>query len=139
MLPIVYNEARAELTEILDAGARALKTPGLALMPVKREMLNNSVNTDLIMDACNLLFAAILAYEGALWDVDRAENAIELVSARLEAGKAEGVVNALFHGYCAPLLLTALDRAPIAFYAMAEASPALNIIARCIKAGSGAL
>lgn len=132
MLPIVYNEARAELTEILDAGARALKGPGLELMPIKREMLLLSPdNADLVLDACNLLFAAILSYEGALWDIEQASDAISLVSARLEAGKAEGVTNALFHGSTAALLLTAMDRAPIAFYAMAEASPALRIIDRC--------
>lgn len=132
-LPIVYNEARTELTEILDAGARALKPAGLALMPIRREMLRGlpATTADLILDACNLLFAAILSYEAALWEMDTANNPISLVSARLEAGKAEGVVNALFHGSTAPLLITAMECAPIAFYAMAEASPNLRIIARC--------
>jgi len=134
-LPIVYNEARAELTEILDAGARALKPAGLALMPIKREMLRGLPDhtTDLILDACNLLFAAILSYEAALWEIEQADNPISLVSARLEAGKAEGVTNALLHGSTVPLLLTAMDYAPIAFYAMTKASPALHIIDRCKK------
>lgn len=134
-LPIVYDAARAELTEILDAGARALKPPGIALMPIKREMLNlDQDRADLVLDACNLLFAAILNFENASWKVKSAPDAISLVSARIDAGRAEGVVNALFHGSTAPLLLTAMDRAPIAFYAMSEASPNLQIIARCVNA-----
>jgi hypothetical protein len=136
MLPAIFDSARAELNEILDAGARALKGPGLELLPIKREMLSRLTDDqrDLILDACNLLFAAILSYEAALWEIKTAPNAVALVSARLEAGKAEGVVNALFFGPTTDLLLTAMNHAPIAFYAMSEASPALHIIQRCQNA-----
>jgi hypothetical protein len=127
--------ARAELNEILDAGARALKGPGLELLPIKRDMLRlTDEQAHLILDACNLLFAAILSYEAALWDIKTAPNAVALVNARIEAGKAEGVVNALFFGPTVELLLTAMNHAPIAFYAMSEASPALHIIQRCQNA-----
>jgi hypothetical protein len=127
-----YATAKAELEEILDAGARSLRGPGLDLLPIKRSMLRvNDATAGLVLDACNLLFAAILAYEGALWDVKAAPDAVSLVSARLECGRAEGVVNALFFGPTRDLLLLAMDHAPIAFYAMAEASPDLRIIARC--------
>jgi len=92
-----YATAKAELEEILDAGARSLRGPGLDLLPIKRSMLRTDDRTaGLVLDACNLLFAAILAYEGALWDVKAAPDAVSLVSARLECGRAEGVVNALF-------------------------------------------
>lgn len=132
MLPIVYNNAKAELEEILDAGARALKPAGHAILPIKRDMLRlTDDDASLVLDACNLLFAAILSYEGAQWAIKTATDAIALVTARMEAAKAEGVVNALFYGSTAPLLLTAMDHAPIAFYAMAEASPGLHIIDRC--------
>ena len=135
MLPVVFDAARRELTDILDAGARGLKGPGLDLMPVKREMLLLPTDqADLVLDACNLLFAAILSYEGAQWDIEHSPDAVSLVSARIEAGRARGVIEALFFGPTAGLLLTALDRAPIAFYALAEASPDLRIIDRCIKA-----
>jgi hypothetical protein len=129
---IIYDQAKNELSEILDAGARALKGPGLQLLPVKREMLHlPDDQCDLILDTLNLLFAAILSYEGALWAIDNAEDAISLVSARIDAGRAQGVVEALFYGPTRHLILTAHDRAPIAFYAMALASPTLHIIDRC--------
>lgn len=130
-IPIVYNAAKSELEEILDAGARALKPAGIELLPIKRAMLRCDDQTaHLILDACNLLFAAILAYEAALWDIKTAPNPVALVKSRLEAGRAEGVVHALFHGSTAPLLIAAMNHAPIAFYAMAEASPTLNLIQR---------
>jgi hypothetical protein len=133
-LPAIFSSARSEMTEILDAGARSLKQPGLDLLPIKREMLRLPTDhADLVLDACNLLFAAILSYEAAMWDVEKAEDALALVSARIETGRARGVVEALFFGPTASLLLTAMDHAPIAFYAMAEASPDLRIIDRIIK------
>lgn len=134
-LPIVYNQAKAELQEILDAGARALKPAGSELMPIKREMLQLPADhADLVLDACNLLFAAILAFEAAQWTISHPTNPVELVKARIEAGRAEGVVNALFYGPTASLLLCAMDRAPIAFYAMSTAAPDLHIIDRCQRA-----
>lgn len=134
-LPTVYsNNARMELCDILDAGARSLKGPGLELMPIKREMLRlPSDMADLVLDALNLLFAAILAYESAQWNIDNAADAISLVSARIEAGRALGVVESLFYDQTAPLFALAMDRAPIAYYALAESSPTLNIINRTAK------
>jgi hypothetical protein len=127
----VINEARSELQAILDAGAKALKQPGIELMPIKREMLALPDDaTDLILDACNLLFAACLSYEGAQWTIDRADNPVELVSARIEQGRSIGVVESLFYGPTAALLLAAHDRAPIAFFALAKSSPDLRIIDR---------
>jgi hypothetical protein len=124
-------EARNELQEILDAGARGLKGPGLELMPIKREMLRlDNPTADLVLDACNLLFAAVLSYEAAQWNINHATDALSLVNARLEMGRARGVVEALFYGECYNLLFTAQDRAPIAFYALSEISPALHIIDR---------
>lgn len=129
---LALREARTELTDILDAGAYALKQPGLELLPVKRDMLRlPDHEVDLILDALNLLFAAILAYEGAQWAIKSATDAITLVSHRIDAGRALGVVEALFYGPTRELILIALDRAPIAFYALAQASPDLHIIDRC--------
>lgn len=130
---LTLREARTELTDILDAGAYALKQPGLELLPVKRDMLRDipSSQQELILDALNLLFAAILAYEGAQWAIKSATDAITLVSHRIDAGRALGVVEALFYGPTRELILIALDRAPIAFYALAQASPDLHIIDRC--------
>lgn len=133
-LPASFFQARSELTEILDAGARALKPPGLELLPIKREMLHLPPDAaDLVLDCCNLLFAAVLCYEGAQWNIKQAINPIELVQARIEAGRALGVVEALFYGPTRNLILLAMDRAPIAFYAMAEASPNLHLIDRCTQ------
>lgn len=129
---LTLREARKELSDILDAGAYALKQPGLELLPVKRDMLRlPDHEVDLILDALNLLFAAILAYEGAQWAIKSATDAITLVSHRIDAGRALGVVEALFYGPTRELILIALNRAPIAFYALAQASPDLHIIDRC--------
>jgi hypothetical protein len=128
----LYHEARTELEEILDAGAKALKPPGLELLPIKRNMLRlPDDSAALVLDACNLLFAAILSYEAAQWTIKTAPDALTLVTARIDAGRALGVVEALFYGPTRTLLLTALNCAPIAFYAMAQASPDLDIINRC--------
>ena len=127
----VYQLARNELRDILAAGAKGLKLPGIELQPVKREMLHLAdIDADLVLECCNLLFAACLTYEGAQWTIDRAANPIELVAARIEAGRALGVVESLFHGPTRGLLWSAMDRAPIAFYALARASPDLRIVER---------
>jgi hypothetical protein len=127
----VFHAARTELQQILDAGAKALKQPGLELMPIKREMLALPTDAaDLVLDACNLLFAACLSYEGAQWTIDRASDPIQLVQSRIEQGRALGVVESLFYGPTFALILAARDRAPIAFYALAKSSPALRIIDR---------
>jgi hypothetical protein len=127
----IYAAARNELQLILDAGAKGLKPAGLELMPVKREMLHLSdIDADLVLDCLNLLFAACLSYEGAQWTIERATDPISLVAARIEAGRAIGVTESLFYGPTRGLLWTAMDRAPIAFYALAKASPDLRIIDR---------
>lgn len=126
----LYHEARNELRDIMDAGAKALKGPGIGLQPIKRDMLTGTVDPDLILDACNLLFAACLSYEGAQWQIKHAASAIDLVSARIDAGRALGVVESLFFGPTINLLWTAMDRAPIAFYALSESAPDLRIIER---------
>jgi hypothetical protein len=134
-LPVVYNAARYELEEILNAGARSLKPAGLTLLPIKREMLGLADElADLVLDACNLLFAACISYENAQWNISHAHNALELITARIEAGRADGVVRSLFHGPTTDLLLLAMNRAPIAFYAMTETAPNLHIIEKCKNA-----
>ena len=135
MLPIIFDNARNELTEISDAGAKALKQPGMDLQPVKREMLLlPDVQADLVVTACNMLFAACLEYEGGLWGQKRAADAIGLVTARVAAGRANAVIESLFFGPCAALLYIALDRAPIAYSGLAAASPSQNIIDRTYAA-----
>jgi hypothetical protein len=127
----VIDAARAELQLILDAGARGLKQRGIELMPIKPEMLQlENAQAALVLDACNLCFAACLSYEDATWTMDRATNPIELVSARIEQARAIGVIESLFHGPTRGLLWLAMDRASIAFYAMAQSSPALRIVDR---------
>jgi hypothetical protein len=128
---IAYTEAREELHQILDAGARALKQAGLDLMPIKREMLQMPDDgANLVLDACNLLFAACLSYENAQWQIKTATDPVGLVAARIEAGRSTGVVESLFFGPTRNLLRLAMDRAPIAFYALSQSSPDLRIIDR---------
>ncbi len=144
MLPIIFDNARNELVEISDAGAKALKQPGMDLQPVKREMLTGPhpetgivLHEDipqLVVQACNMLFAACLEYEGGLWGQKRAADAIGLVTARVAAGRANAVIESLFFGPCAALLYIALDRAPIAYSGLAAASPSQNIIDRTYAA-----
>ena len=128
----VYHTARTELQEILDAGAKSLKRPGIELMPVKRDMLRglNELDRDLTIDTLNLLFAACLAYEGAQWEISHSHNPLELVTARIEAGRARGVIESLFFGPTVNIIHVAMNLAPIAFYALSEASPDLHIIDR---------
>ena len=132
----LYQSARTELQQILDAGAKALKPAGLELMPIKRDMLTGLLDheRDLILDACNLLFAACLSYEGARWTIDRANNPLELITARIDAARAKGVIESLFFGPTVNCLLAAMHLAPIAFYALAQSAPDLLIIDRCTKA-----
>lgn len=126
------HEARLELTEILQAGARGLKPAGTALLPIKPEMLPHP-DRDLILEALNLLFAAILSYEAAQWTIGRVNNPVDLVTARIDAGSALGVIEALFYGPTRQLFALAMELAPIAYYALSEASPDLHIIDRTIR------
>jgi hypothetical protein len=128
---IVYHEARTELRAILASGAKSLKGLGLELMPIKRAMLRlDPEQADLVIDCCNLLFAAILQYERSQWTIKTATDPFQLIIARMEAGNARGVVESLHYGPTAKLLWLAMDRAPIAYYSMTEASPDLHLIAR---------
>jgi hypothetical protein len=136
-LPAIANlvnsitQTKFELSQI-GALARGLKPAGLDLMPVKPDMLA-SVPEPLrvpCMEACELLFAAILSHEGALIAAARAVDAISVVTARMDAARAEATVAALFRGPTADLLFVVCEAAPIAFYAMTEAAPRLKIIAR---------
>lgn len=130
-VPQFFFEAKSELVEIMAAGARGLRGPGLELMPIKRDMIRLPDDlAELVLTACNLLFSAMLNFEGAQWAIARASNPIDLVSARIDAGRAEGVVHALFYGPTADLIRTAMDHAPIAFYALAQSSPQLKILDR---------
>ncbi len=130
-LPVIFNTARTELIEISDAGAKALKQPGMELQPVKRDMLPDDC-ADLVVQACDMLFAALLEYEGGLWAEKRAKDAVGLVTARVATGRAGAVIESLFwhKGTVAHLLWIALDRAPIAYSGLAAASPSQNIIDR---------
>ena|SRR5260221_9420237 len=130
----IINSAASELLEINQAGAKSLKQPGMDMQPVKREMLRLPDNeADITLTACNMLFAALLEYEGGLWDEQHAKTAVALVTARVAAGRANAVVESLFFGPTARLLYLALDRAPIAYSGLAAASPSQNIIDRTYK------
>ncbi len=134
-LPNVFVDASTEIAEIMQSGGRGLKAPGHALQPVKAEMLKlPDDQASAIVQTCDLLFAACLSYEDGLFIVEGAKDAITLVTGRMKAGRAKGVVEALFYGPTAKLLMLALDRAPIAYYELSETSPDLNIIDRTFSA-----
>ncbi len=136
-LPTIYLASQSEITEIMQSGAKALKLAGMELQPIKREMLKlPDDQASAIVQTCDLLFAAVLSYENAQFTIAAARDAITIVQGRLAAGTAKGVVEALFHGPTAVLLWMALDRAPIAYYALSEASPDLDIIKRTYDANS---
>lgn len=112
--------------------ARGLSDVGRELLPVKPSMLSelpDDVQAP-CLEACEMLFAAILSHEDGLLGARRAKGAVELVTARMAAGHAEATVAALFNGPAGFLLLAAADAAPIAFYAMCCAAPQLHIIDR---------
>ncbi len=114
------------------AGAKALKAPGMELQPVKVEMLPADC-AELVVQACDMLFAALLEYEGGLWGEKHAKDAVGLVTARVATGRANAVIESLFFGPTSHLFWIALDRAPIAYCGLAAASPAQNIIDRTYK------
>jgi hypothetical protein len=132
------SETRAELN-LIGANARNLSRQGAELQPIKPDMLAGLPVAEII-ETCELLFACVLAYEGAQVALARAEHAadaVAIVKARMQAGRAEGTVCALLHGPTAWLLYHAMDRAPIAFYELASASPGLQIIDRLQAALTG--
>ncbi len=134
-LPTIYLASQAEIAEIMQSGGRGLKPAGKAIQPVTAALLR--LPDDLaatIVQTCDLLLSACLVYEQAQFDIEAAQDGTTLVTARMQAGRALGVVEALFHGPTAQLLYIALDRAPIAYFELSEGSPALNIIKRTYDA-----
>lgn len=133
---LALSEVKHEITQIREKGARVLKQPGRDLMPVKRDMLLLLPDDEaaLVLETCELLFAASLAFEDARIRERKAADAVSLAEARMTAGIAEGTVLALFYGPTVHCILTASSMAPIAFYALAAVSPKLQIIAKCDRA-----
>lgn len=135
MLPTIYDASKQEILEIMQSGGKGLKPAGQAIQPVTAALLRlPDDQADMIVQTCDLLFSAVLSYEQAQFDIDAARDGITLVTARMKAGRALGIVEALFHGPTARLLYIALDRAPIAYFELSEGSPALNIIKRTYDA-----
>jgi hypothetical protein len=135
MLPTIYDASKQEILEIIQSGGKGLKPAGQAIQPVTEALLRlPDDQAATIVQTCDLLFSAVLSYEQAQFDIDAARDGITLVTARMKAGRALGVVEALFHGPTAQLLYIALDRAPIAYFELSEGSPALNIIKRTYDA-----
>lgn len=125
-IPNSASVVKQELN-LIGANARGLSMEGAKLQPVKLDMVNGDSD---IVAICELLYACALQYEDALIRERKADNAVALVAARIDAGRAEGTVCALFYGPTAKLLWTAMESAPIAFHALASASPGLKIIDR---------
>jgi len=135
LLPALVNSAANEMLEISEAGAKGLKQQGAEIQPVKADMLGlPDHEAQLVVACCEMLFAALCEYEQGLWDEDHATNAMQLVTSRVNAGRADAVIQALFFGPTAALLWLALDRAPIAYSGLAKASPSQNIIDRTYSA-----
>lgn len=131
----ILDRVASELSEINLAGGKELTPQGADLQPVKVYMLQLPEHeAALVIDACNMLFAALFEYEDGLWGEANARNATELVKGRLKVGSAQAVVESLFYGPTAALLYIAMDRAPIAYSGLARISPQLNIIDRTYKA-----
>ena len=129
--PALVNSAASELLEITEAGAKALAPLGANVQPVKADMLRlPDDQAQIIVETCNMLFAALCEYENGLWMEANAKDPMALVTARVNAGRADAVIEALFYGPTAALLWMALDRAPIAYCGLAKASPSQNIINR---------
>ena len=129
--PALVNSAAIELSEIIEAGAKSLAPVGLDVQPVKADMLRlPDDQAQIIVQTCNLLFAALCEYENGLWAEQHAKDPMSLVTARINAGRANAVIEALFYGPTAALLWMAMDRAPIAYSGLAKASPSQHIIDR---------
>lgn len=132
---LALSAVKHEITQIREKGARVLKQPGRDMMPVKRDMLLlPDDEAALVLETCELLFAASLAFEDARIRERKAADAVSLAEARMTAGIAEGTVLALFYGPTVHCILMASNMAPIAFYALSAVSPKLQIIAKCDRA-----
>jgi len=135
LIPVshIILDAASELLEIKDAGAKSLKPPGMDLQPVKADMLRlPEYEAGLVIDACDLLFAACFEYEDGLWGIQYAKSPVELIKSRITTGRADAVIKSLFHGPTKRLLWEALDRAPIAYSGLAAISPSQNIIIKTL-------
>jgi hypothetical protein len=134
VIPETLIAVKNELSEISEAGAKGLKQQGAEIQPVKADMLRlPDQEAQLVVSCCEMLFAALCEYEQGLWDEDHATNAMQLVTSRVNAGRANAVIESLFYGPTAKLLWIALDRAPIAYSGLAHASPSQRIIDRTYK------
>lgn len=130
----IITEAASELLEIKEAGARELKPAGMDLQPVKPYMLRLPEHeTALVIEACDMLFAALFEYEDGLWVSENAKSSVELVKGRITTGRADAVIKSLFHGPTHRLLWLACDRAPIAYSGLAAASPTQQVLARTLR------
>jgi hypothetical protein len=133
-LTVSLTAVNSELQEISEAGAKSLKPLGVDVQPVKASMLRlPDAQTALVIKACDMLFAACLEYEEGIWQERKAKSSVQLVTARVAAGRANAVIESLFYGPTQQLLWLALDRAPIAYSGLAAASPSQNIIDRTYR------
>src|SRR6478609_169062 len=99
MLPTIYDASKQEILEIMQSGGKGLKPAGQAIQPVTAALLRlPDDQSTTIVQTCDLLFSAVLSYEQAQFDIDAARDGITLVTARMKAGRALGIVEALFHG-----------------------------------------
>jgi hypothetical protein len=101
-------------------------------MPLKPDMLGMPPGpTAAIMDAVELLFVASMRYVGAQIGEAGSRNAVDVVTARLDRGMAEGTVTALIYSdSIAMLIAEACKRAPIAMHAILHLAPELKLLER---------
>lgn len=132
-LTVNFVNVREELNSI-GANARGLQDRGRAILPLKPQMLRmNPFDTVLVMDAVELLFAALLKYIQAQVDEKRAWDAIAVAEARLAKGQADGTLRALLHGDVRQLFVVAAQQAPIAMHAIFQMAPELKLAQRLAR------
>jgi|SRR5579859_984222 len=131
-LTVAANVAsiRSELN-LIGANARGLKGLGRELLPLKPDMLGlPPAEAAIVMDAVELLFAAILQYVDSQL-AERAgtdqQDSIAIVKARIDNGQADGTIRALLHGPTKTLLQVACEHAPIAMHSIISVCPELNL------------
>lgn len=126
---------QTELRQI-GSNARKLSDKGRAILPLKPRMLGSLPpwERDVVMDTVEILFAAILRFVDAQIAEQRANDAVDVVAARLERGEADGTCSALICGSARPVLLLAARIAPIAMHAIIETAPELDLKERLLSA-----
>jgi hypothetical protein len=119
---------KAELN-LIGANARGLRGPGRELLPLKEDMLMGlpPVERAAVLEAVELLFAAVLQFVDAQIREQQAIDAVGVVAARIDKGQADGTVTALVRGSTRDLFIVACEQAPIAMHAIIETSPELAI------------